>query len=99
MSADFPSFDGTTPQPLSPQFLLVLQDNPETGELDVAGAQRPQQHDDKSPAHIVGRWIHDNLAEIVEVARRSAAPVDQKVITDERHRTIIVDSPAVARVV
>lgn len=55
------------------QFVLILQDNPETGELDIAGVQKPEQIDDTSPAHIVGQFLANNIAEVVEVARREHA--------------------------
>lgn len=55
------------------QFILVLQDNPETGMLDVAGAQKPEAFDATSGAHIVGKFIHDNLDAIVAAASADLA--------------------------
>lgn len=54
------------------QFVLVVQDNPFTGELDVAGVQRPQAFDPKSPAHRVGKFIQDHLELIVRLAGMEA---------------------------
>ena len=53
----------------SPQFVLILQDNPETGELDIGGVQRPEAFDETSPAHTVGAFIRDNLESIIEQAQ------------------------------
>lgn len=55
------------------QFVLILQDNPETGELDIAGVQKPEAFDDKSPAHIVGKFLADNIQSVIEVARSESA--------------------------
>lgn len=55
------------------QFVLILQDNPDTNELEIAGVQKPEQFDEKSPAHIVGKFLADNMASVVEVARAEAA--------------------------
>jgi hypothetical protein len=55
------------------QFVLILQDNPETGELDIAGVQKPDQFDGKSPAHIVGQFLQNNIESVIEVARSEAA--------------------------
>ena len=59
-------------QPVAHQFLLVMVDNPATGELEVGGTQQPIEFNPNSPAHIVGRFIKDNLAQIIEVARQEA---------------------------
>lgn len=55
------------------QFILVLQDNPETGMLDVAGSQAPAEFDGVSPAHIVGKFIADNLDAIIAAAANDVA--------------------------
>lgn len=54
------------------QFVLILQDNPETGELDIAGTQAPAQFVETSPAHIVGQFIAENLNDIVAAAAAEA---------------------------
>ena len=54
---------------LPPQFVLILQDNPETGELDIGGVQRPEAFDETSPSHVVGAFIRDNLELIVQQAK------------------------------
>jgi hypothetical protein len=46
-----------------PMFLLVLQDK-DNGEVDVAGTQRPREFLPDSPAHLIGKWIEDNLSNI-----------------------------------
>lgn len=55
------------------QFVLILQDNPETGALDVAGTQAPAEFIETSPAHIVGRFIQENLEAIVAAAANEAS--------------------------
>jgi len=47
----------------APMFMLILQDNP-NGEVDIAGAQRPTVFNPDSPAHLIGKWIQDNLSNI-----------------------------------
>ena len=47
------------------RFLLVLLDNPQTGEIEIAGIQEPEEFCPTSPAHIVGKWIGDNLESII----------------------------------
>lgn len=60
-------------QPKPHQFMLVMCDNPATGELEVGGTQQPIEFNRNSPAHVVGRFIQNNLAQIIEVARQEAA--------------------------
>lgn len=61
--------DGVSP----PQFVLVLQDNVHTGEVEVAGVQRPEAFDNTSAAHVIGGWIKENLGQIFEAARGATA--------------------------
>jgi hypothetical protein len=50
------------------QFILILQDGDEPGHINVAGAQRPVEHEPTSPSHIVGKFIQDNLGMIINAA-------------------------------
>ena len=50
------------------QFILILQDGDQPGHINVAGAQRPVEHDPNSPSHIVGKFIQDNLGMIINAA-------------------------------
>lgn len=81
-------------QPIGPSVMLILTDNLSTGELEVACFQRPSEHKPGSPAHTVGKWLNDNLSEIIETARASAAAnrpdVGQSIIGPDRERTIVV---------
>ena len=85
------------------QFILILQDNAETGELDIAGAQRPEAYDPNSPAHRVGKFIHDNLDQLVALAaggaQAAAAAATNEAVIAEREKTILLpgnDSLAVS---
>lgn len=83
----------------TPQVLIILQDNPATGELDVGGVQRPSEHNPKSPAHIVGKWIAEHLEEIILAATQPATGIDEpdvgaSIIGPDRERTIILPGAA-----
>ena len=76
----------------TPQVLIILQDNPETGELDVGGVQRPLEFNPKSPAHVVGKWIAENLAEIVVAASNpqvNEPDTGPSIIGPDREHTIV----------
>ena len=83
---------------LSPQVLIILQDNPQTGELDVGGVQRPTEFNPKSPAHVVGKFIAENLNQIVMAAahasRANAPDVGESIIGPDRERTIVLPEAA-----
>lgn len=57
-----------------PQFALVLQD-PEIvgGDLAIGGGFHPDTLLDDSPAHIVGKFIRDNMESIVAAALEERA--------------------------
>lgn len=59
------------------QFLLVLQDNLESGNLDIAGVQKPEEFKPNSPAHVVGRFIQNNLGLIINAARAEQMAANQ----------------------
>lgn len=78
-----------------PQVLIILQDNLSTGELDVGGVQRPSEFNAKSPAHVVGKFIAENLDQIIIAAQHAAAGLDrpdvgESIIGPDRERTIIL---------
>lgn len=82
-----------------PQVVIILQDNLTTGELDVGGVQHPSEHNPKSPAHVVGKWIAENFEQIIAAAAASAAGVDrpdvgESIIGPDRERTIILPGQA-----
>lgn len=81
-----------------PQVLIILQDNPATGELDVGGVQRPTEFNPESPAHVVGKFIAENLEQIISAARQSAQvnvpDVGESIIGPDRERTIILPGAA-----
>ena len=74
------------------QFMLILQDNTETGELDIAGTRAPEEFHPLSPAHIVGKYLQANINAILDAAKIewdlakrigtgvSEDPVDAKII-------------------
>ena len=62
----------TDEQPVQHQFLLVMMDNPATGEIEVGGTQQPIEFNRLSPSHVVGRFIQNNLEQIVAVAVQEA---------------------------
>lgn len=72
----------------TPQFVLVLRDNAEGG-IEAAGLTEPEQFVGTSPAHIIGRWLSENLDEITQRAaldhKRKQAPA----ILVEPEKTII----------
>jgi len=81
----------------SPQVLIILQDNPETGDLDIGGVQRPSEHNPKSPAHIVGKWIAEHMDDIVRQAAAesrgqtiNAPDVGESIIGPDRERTLLL---------
>lgn len=72
------------------QFVLVLQDA--DGKIEIAGVQRPEQFDGSLISHVVGRWLADNINQVVRFAmeehrRSSEEPV---VIDGDRERTILL---------
>jgi hypothetical protein len=73
--------EAASPTPLSPppQFVLVFQDNLQTGEIDIAGVQRPEAFDNTSPTHVFGRWMQQNLPALIEAARGATAVFPQTV--------------------
>ena len=78
---------------VSTRVLIIIMDNPQTGELEVAGVQEPQEFNPKSPAHIVGKFIAENMQEIIAAAAMSARvnspDVGQSIIGPDRERTIV----------
>lgn len=81
-------------EPIGPSVMLILTDNLSTGELEVACFQRPSETKAGSPAHTVGKWLTENLQQIVSAAASSAAAnrpdVGQSIIGPDRERTVIV---------
>ena len=80
---------------VTPQVLIILQDNPATGELEIGGVQRPLEFNPKSPAHVVGQWISEHLDQICTVAAARLAGLDrpdvgESIIGPDRERTIIL---------
>lgn len=76
----------------TPQVLIILHDNPETGELEIGGVQRPVEFNPKSPAHVVGKWIADNLEQIVLAVsqpRVNEPDVGPSIIGPDREHTIV----------
>jgi len=61
--------DSNVEEKLPPNFILVLQDNPDTGELEVYGQQRPQEFAAASPSHVVGWFLQNHIMEVVELAK------------------------------
>lgn len=85
----------------APQVLIVLQDNLETGDLDIGGVQRPHEHNPNSPAHIVGKWIAEHMDDIVAQAALESRDrtinmpdVGESIIGPDRERTIILPGPS-----
>ena len=67
------------------QFTLILQDNPETGQLDIAGCRAPEAFAPNSPAHIVGRFLQQNFEQVIiaakaewDIARRIGAGASEQ---------------------
>ena len=76
-----------------PQVLIILMDNPSTGELEIGGIQRPLEFNPKSPAHVVGKFLADHMQEIIAAAQSEAAvnkpDVGESIIGPDRERTIV----------
>ena len=91
--------------PRRPEFVLIIQDSVNPGEVNLGGAQYPAEFDPKSPAHVIGRFFQQNMELLLEIARSQAAgpkPIlnllapSQEVI-GEREKTIILPDQAVVR--
>lgn len=84
--------------PVQGQVLIILNDNLDTGELEIGGIQRPLEYSDTSPAHRVGKFLADNMQQIVAAAAAGAriAPDEDdeddqpQIIGPDRERTIVV---------
>lgn len=76
-------------EPIGPSVMLILTDNLSTGELEVACFQRPSETKAGSPAHTVGKWLTENLQQIVSAAA-NRPDVGQSIIGPDRERTIVV---------
>lgn len=63
----------------APMLVIVLQDNLQTGEIEIAGVQRPAAFDNTSATHVVGRWLSTRMEQIVEAARSATSPAPQTV--------------------
>lgn len=76
-----------------PQVLIILMDNPSTGELEIGGIQRPLEFNPKSPAHVVGKFLAEHMQEIIVAAQSEAAvnkpDVGESIIGPDRERTIV----------
>jgi hypothetical protein len=95
----------------APQFVLILQDNGD--KIEMAGVQKPAEFDPNSAAHIVGRWLGENMALVIQMAKGSfgaAASLQQEsarledgegeaedVIGPDRERTIVMPGVSVGR--
>ena len=80
------------------KFMLILADSGMDSELQIAGSQHPFEMNEKSPAHLVGKWLRDHLEEIIFEVRlaitkaKDAAAHDaqaKQIITGDRERTIV----------
>lgn len=84
--------------PVQGQVLIILNDNLDTGELEIGGIQRPLEYSDSSPAHRVGKFLADNMQQIVAAAAAGVqiAPDEEddqpRIITGERERTIVTET-------
>lgn len=76
-----------------PQVLIILMDNPSTGELEIGGIQRPLEFNPKSPAHVVGKFLAEHMQEIIAAAQSEAEinkpDVGESIIGPDRERTIV----------
>ena len=76
-----------------PQVLIILMDNPSTGELEIGGIQRPLEFNPKSPAHVVGKFLAEHMQEIIAAAQSEAAvnkpDVGESIIGPDRERPIV----------
>ena len=76
-----------------PQVLIILMDNPSTGELEIGGIQRPLEFNPKSPAHVVGKFLAEHMQEIIAAAQSEASvnkpDVGESIIGPDRERTIV----------
>jgi len=82
-------------EPVRRRALIILEDNIDTGNLDVDGIVQPEQHDPKSPAHIVAKFIADNMDELVLAAatggqRVTSPDVGEPIIGPDREHTIVL---------
>jgi hypothetical protein len=77
-------------QPQAPQVLVILQDNLATGELEIGGIQRPLEFNPNSPAHVVGKFLSENMEQICVAAVASQRPATPDVIDGDRERTIVL---------
>ena len=84
--------DAAEEQPRAPQFLLVLQDNLATGEVEVGGAQQPLEFDPRSPSHVIGLYIREHLQEIFLAAQTEASQASRDEV---RARAAGLDQPDV----
>ena len=85
-----------------PEVILILRDGEGGQTIEMAGVTRPEQFDPKSPAHVVGKFIAENVATLVILASQGSQlvqpdPVDEpaisglpEIIGPDRERTIIV---------
>lgn len=76
-----------------PQVLIILMDNPSTGELEIGGIQRPLEFNPQSPAHVVGKFLAEHMHEVIAAAQSVAAvnkpDVGESIIGPDRERTIV----------
>lgn len=76
-------------------FMVILQDDPANpGHVNVGGTQTPPEFQPRSAAHVVGRFIQNNLSDIILAAQydwlaKNRKP-DAQVITGDRERTILL---------
>jgi hypothetical protein len=81
-----------------PEVILILRDG--DGTVEIAGVSRPEQFDKTSPAHLVGKFIGDNIHVLVGLAAKGddlSEPDEEpaisgvpEIIGPHRERTIIV---------
>lgn len=79
----------------APRVVLIFQDNLVTGELDIGGVQAPQEFNPKSPAHVVGRFLAENMEQLILAAANqgvSKPDVGESIIGPDRERTIITET-------
>lgn len=78
-----------------PEFVLILREGTdEEGKptLEAAGVSRPEEFIPNSPAHVVGRFIGQNMGLLASMAVRQAEPPPETpaVIGPDRERTILL---------
>jgi len=80
----------------APSVVIVLQDNLRTGELEIGGVQKPIEFNPRSAAHVVGKFLAENMDQILAAAASQAAvnrpDAGESIIGPDRERTIVVES-------